>query len=354
MKKSRLLFAVLTLLLIGASFARHGLAFSIREMLGLEEEDAAVAAETTESTPADTGTRDWGKPSHTGAEAALEMTQVQAVVANLAPNQRQALLADAKAFQRFARQEADNISVLAAARANNADKEANTAFLMQRSAESILRESYMNRLVAGKIPADFPTETQTKEYFDKNRDKLVIGERIHVWQVFLPSADAKDEKAVAALQKQADGIAADISQGKLDFAAAASRYSAHEPSRNNGGYMGLLAVKDMKPEIGKALQGLGEGALSKPIRTDSGFHILRRGGSVAGRAISYDEAKDQIRQLLVSQARSQLRKAIYEQARQSYPVALTDTKIEEWRLRLRTNLQAASAASQKPVVEKKQ
>ena len=344
---------IVALLLLGIFFARHGLAFSIREMLGIEETEDPLAAETAESTPPGTESRDWGKPSKAGSEASLELAQIQALVANLAPNQRQALLADAKAFQRFAQQEADNVSVLAAAHANNADKESNTAFLMQRSAENVLRESYLNRLVAAKVPADFPTEAQTREYFDKNKEKLVIGERIHVWQIFLPIADAKDEKAIAALQKQADGIAAELSQGKLEFAVAASRYSAHEASRLNGGYMGLLAMKEVKPEIGNVLQALTEGALSKPLRTDAGFHILKRGGSVPGRAISYEEAKAQIRQLLISQARGQLRKAIYDQARQSYPVALTETKVEEWRLRLRTNLQAATPSAEKPSTQKK-
>lgn len=354
MKHARNPAFTIALLLLGTAVAPQGQAFSIREMLGLEDNNQTVAAETRQAGPPAAAAREWGKPSNTGSDAVLELNQVQAVLGNLAPDQRQALLVDQKTFQRFAQQEADNISVISAARANNVDKDSNTAFLMQRSADTVLRETYLNRLVAAKIPADFPTETQVQEYFEKNKEKLVLGERFHVWQIFLPIGDSKDDKAVAALQKQADGIASEITQGKLDFGAAAAKYSSNDPSRHNGGYMGLLAVTQLKPEISKALLALGEDVVSKPIRTDAGFHILKRGAKVPAQSLTLEEAAPQIRQVLITQARGQLRQAIYEQARKSYPVTLPDSKVEEWRLRLRTNLEGASPApAPKPAAEKK-
>ena len=362
MKHSKKLVVTVSLLLLGLAIAPQSPAFSIREILGLEDNNQTVAAETRPAAapaarpaaqpPADA--REWGKPSNTGSDATLELSQVQMVLANLAPNQRQALLADQKTFQRFAQQEADNISVLAAARANNVDKDSNTVFLMQRSADTVVRETYLNRLVAAKVPADFPTDAQVREYYDKNKDKLVLGERFHVWQIFLPLADPKDNKAAAALQKQAEGIASDISEGKLDFGEAAAKYSTHDPSRHNGGYMGLVAVSQLKPDISKSLLSLAEGAVSKPIHTDAGLHILKRGARVAAEPLSLEEAAPQIRQLLINQARGQLRQAIYDQARKSYPLALPDSKVEEWRLRLRTNLEAASPPpAGRPAAEKK-
>jgi hypothetical protein len=65
---------------------------------------------------------------------------------------------------------------------------------------------------------------------------------------------------------------------------------------------------------------------------------------VPAQPVAYDQIDTQIRELLVRQARAQLRQAVYDQARKTYPVEVKDAKVEEWRLRLRTNLQTTAAA----------
>ena len=148
-----------------------------------------------------------------------------------------------------------------------------------------------------------------------------------------------DNKAKTKLKQQAEGIIKDIDKGKIDFATAASKYSKHEASRNNGGYMGLIKLSDLIPGVEKPLMGLKEGKLSKPIETEAGIHILKRGALVEVQQIELAQVDVQIRQLLRKQAVAQLREAIFEQAKKTYPIDLKDNKIEELRLRLRTNIQ---------------
>jgi parvulin-like peptidyl-prolyl isomerase len=106
--------------------------------------------------------------------------------------------------------------------------------------------------------------------------------------------------------------------------------------------MGLVRVSDLKEAIRKPLMALAQDKLSGVIRTEAGVHILRRGAVVPEQPVTFEEVKDEIRQLLQRQAQAQLRQAIYEQARKTYPVDLADARVEEWRLRLRTNVQAAA------------
>ncbi|MEE9551492.1 MAG: hypothetical protein V3V89_00455, partial [Gammaproteobacteria bacterium] len=65
------------------------------------------------------------------------------------------MLADEEAFRTFVQREADNKSVLSAARANKVDENEKNIFLAQRGAENIIREIYLNQLMKVKIPADF-------------------------------------------------------------------------------------------------------------------------------------------------------------------------------------------------------
>lgn len=342
MKRSAAGFIALAVVVFGFLLAQSSGAVSIRELFGLEPEEEPGAVQAAENEPAKQGA-DWGKPSGTPI-AAIELTDIEKIVANLDGSQRQALLSEEAGFRRFVQQEADNRSVLSAAQANKVQDDANVEYLMQRAAENVLREVYLSRLVASKIPADFPTEAQAKEYFEKNKDKFVLGERVHVWQIYLPVEPAKDQKATAAARKQADTLIADLNQGKIDFAVAAAKYSAHDPSRNNGGYMGLVKVSELKAEISKPLLAAAEDKLVGPIVTDNGIHILKRGVKVPAQPVAYDQIDTQIRELLVRQARVQLRQAIYDQARKTYPIEVKDAKVEEWRLRLRTNLQTTAAA----------
>jgi len=345
MKKSVAGIIAVVVLLAGTLIAEQSGAFSIRELLGLDPEEQTGAAQAAENQPA-AEAGNWGQPSG-DAQSTIELGDLERLVANLDGAQKQALLSEEQGFRRFVQQEADNLSVLAAARANKVQDDANVQYLMQRAAENVLRESYLLRLLTGKIPAEFPTDAQTREYFDKNQDKFVLGERVHVWQIFLPVEPAKDAKATAAARKQAEALMAELNQGKSDFASVAARLSGHDGSRNNGGYMGLVKVSDMKPEVSKPLLAAGEDKLVGPILTDNGVHILKRGAIVPAQPVAYEQIQPQIRDLLLKQARVQLRQAVFEQARKTYPVDLKDAKIEEWRLRLRTNLQTTAAAGAK-------
>jgi len=322
-------------------------AFSIRELLGLDDEETSTeesgTAKNTASKqviPNKNTTKNWAKPNLEMSDTKLDFRDIQNIFANLSADQRRTHLADEAAFRKIVKQEADNLSVLEAAKVNKVQADAKTAYLMQRGAENILRESYLNKLIAKQIPADFPSEQQMKEYYEKNKDKFVIGERVHVWQIYLLTNEDMDKKAIAKIENQANSIVKEIQQGKLEFSAASIKYSEHDQSKANGGYMGLIKVSELKPGIDNPLLALAQGEISKPVKTETGVHILKRGAIVPAQDVSYAQIQGQIKSLLLKQARAQLRIAIYNQARRTYPVELKDNKVEEWRLRLRTNRQA--------------
>ena len=332
----------LLLLSITAILALPAQAVSIRSLLGLDDEEET--AEETQAEPVKKeaaaapakSQNNWAQSKNTQ----IDLDLIRRLLSNLEPGKGREIVADEKVFAQFVRQEINNYSVLAAARANKLDQDTNTNFLMQRGAENILREVYLNRLMREKLPKDFPSEEQVKEYYDKNKDKLVTPERVHVWQVFWPVTKDMDEKAVAALKKSANGIADQIRKNKISFGDAAGKHSKHRQSSANGGYMGLINSSDLKPEIKKSILELDEGKISQALTTDTGIHVVKRGAIVAPQQITLEEGRVQVRNLLANQVRAQLRQAIYEQAAKTYPLEISENKIEEWRLRLKTNVDA--------------
>ena len=338
MRGYRKFFLLLVLLASALPAFNQANAASIRELLGLEND----TGQTADSVKADAGTQktaaksdqDWGKQNEGKKKLSLSYGEIQRILANVNLNERKALLNDPDKFKQFVQQEANNLSVLSAARANKVDQDDNTKFLMKLSAENVVREIYLNKLIAAKIPADFPTDQQVRQYFDKNKDQFFIGKRVHVWQIFLRFDPKMSKDQVASVRDRMNKIRQDIVDKKIDFADAAFKYSEHGPSKTTGGYMGLIKVADLKPELSKVLLNLPEGKLSEPIQSDTGIHILKRGTIIPRQDVTFEEVKAQIHNLLVKQAKTQLRQAIYNQAEKTYPVDLQDKNIENWRQRL--------------------
>lgn len=101
--------------------------------------------------------------------------------------------------------------------------------------------------------------------------------------------------------------------------------------------MGLLKISDLKPDVGVAIEQLGEGSVSGLINTEEGYHLLQKGAAVPMQIITLEQSKPQIVKLMLEQLKQHMTKAILKQAQASYPLNLNDTKIEEWYLKLRVN-----------------
>ena len=335
MRLNRKLIYPLLLIICGFTIYNHAWAISIRELLGLEnEEQEAKQTAGSENNKASPGGQDWARQDAAVTPLKLAFADIQRVMLNLNESQKKPVLEDAEKFKQFVMQEASNVSLSSAARANKMESDENTLFLMKRSAENVLREIYLNKLVVSKLPADFPTDQQIREYYDKNQASFFLGERVHVWQIFLKIDTGMNEGQVAVIKKRIQSIREDVLNKKLEFADAAMQYSDHAASKAMGGYLGLVKVSDLKPELTKPLMNLVEGELSNPITSDTGVHLLKRGAIVPKQDVTFEQVQTQIRDLLQQQARAQLRQAIYDQASKTYPVELPDTTLEEWRQQL--------------------
>ena len=320
-------------------------AFSILEMLGIgsDETEATnpVEAEKQQekSTEKKIGESTKKKQPQTPEKltADLGFSDVKNILSMADVNERKKILADEKAFTNFVKQEAGNTSVLTAARANKIETSERVQILAQRSVDNIVREVYLNQLVASKVPAGFPTDKQMQEYYEQNKDKFVIDERIHVWQIFLPINKDMSKKDIELLKKDAESIRHDLQKKKIDFATAAGKHSKHDASRLNGGYMGMIKSSDLKPEFKALIPTLKQGKVSKSIKTDEGIHIIKLGSVVPEQEVTLLQVKPKIRKAMLQQLKTQIRQAVFKQASITYPVDLNDKKTEEWRLKLRTN-----------------
>ncbi|MDR2781462.1 MAG: peptidyl-prolyl cis-trans isomerase [Holosporaceae bacterium] len=75
-------------------------------------------------------------------------------------------------------------------------------------------------------------------------------------------------------ETQANKILQDIQDGKLSFEEAAKKQSSC-PSRTNGGDLGYFGRGAMIKEFEKVAFATPKGEISKPVKTQFGWHIIK-------------------------------------------------------------------------------
>lgn len=111
--------------------------------------------------------------------------------------------------------------------------------------------------------------------------------------------------SVASLAARASAIREEIASGKIDFAAAAEKYS-QAPSRERGGDIGFVARRGVMLEpFAATLFQLKPGEISRPVATSLGVHLIQAGERKPGTK-DIKESMQQIQQLAAEEVLKQL------------------------------------------------
>jgi len=106
------------------------------------------------------------------------------------------------------------------------------------------------------------------------------------------------------LYKQLCGAESPCMKAKADFAALAKKYSTDPGSKNQGGKLTVVRGQTV-PEFDKTAFALEKNEISKPVKTQYGFHIIQALSNVHPRKTTpYSQVKEAIRQQLLSQRRN--------------------------------------------------
>lgn len=142
-----------------------------------------------------------------------------------------------------------------------------------------------NYAVGKLLTAEKVTEAEIVEYYESNKEK------------FAKAETAKASHILIDTEEKANEIIKEIESGKT-FEDAAREYSSC-PSKDKGGDLGEFSKGQMVPEFEEAAFSMENGTISAPIETQFGYHIIKLIEKKDDGLKDLDEAKNEIRQILL-------------------------------------------------------
>ena len=122
------------------------------------------------------------------------------------------------------------------------------------------------------------------------------GPQVHLAHIQVALPDAATPEQIKTAQTKIEGVKSLIDEGKMEFAAAAIRYS-DSPNALEGGDLGWRSLDEVPPAFTDLIKTLKPGQVTPPIRGVSGFQLLklvevRDAGQVAPQQLTEYHAQD--------------------------------------------------------------
>lgn len=114
-------------------------------------------------------------------------------------------------------------------------------------------------------------DTVVSERVDEAAIKKMYEAQIAIWEL---GDEAHLRHIVASTREDIDKVLAEL-KGGADFAVLASKKSADEATRMEGGDLGFMTEEEATPEFAKVIRETPTGGVSKPFQTDMGWHVVK-------------------------------------------------------------------------------
>ncbi len=138
--------------------------------------------------------------------------------------------------------------------------------------------------LVGEVSVD---ESMLREQFTAEMAATEVANRLHVAHILIEKkSDGSHQKVLSDIQAQ---LAADA-----DFAELARRYSVDLGSSEQGGDLGFVSPGTFPDAFEAAVKQLQVGAVSAPVETDSGFHLVKLLAQEAGKPAVFEEQKERL------------------------------------------------------------
>ncbi|MFN3396237.1 MAG: peptidylprolyl isomerase [Thermodesulfovibrionales bacterium] len=148
-------------------------------------------------------------------------------------------------------------------------------------------------------------DNDAKAYYDSHKEEFMTNNQIRASHILVKT------------EEEAKSIFNDVKKG-ADFAKLAQSKSIDSGSAKNGGDLGYFSRGQMVPEFESVAFKLKVGEISKPVRTQYGYHIIKVTEKKEGKPIEFDKIKDLVIQKLTAEKQKEVFDSYIEGLKKKY------------------------------------
>ncbi|WP_283704912.1 peptidylprolyl isomerase [Clostridium perfringens] len=207
---------------------------------------------------------------------------------------------------------------------DNFDKALEAEGYTEDTFKDVIKNQVINEAVQDYIIKDVKvTDEDAQKYYDENKQQFVAKESGVLTKHLLFENEEEAQKAYDEIQSGKttfNDLFAKYENNKLENKKPIAENLGVVPAENSG----------LVQEFVDGLKPLKEGEISKPIKTQFGYHIIQAGATYEkGAQLPFDEVKSQIIQILKQQKDSEKFKADMDQWKKDLNVKVYDDKLQE-------------------------
>jgi parvulin-like peptidyl-prolyl isomerase len=191
-------------------------------------------------------------------------------------------------------------------------------FTAEEYREQALAVSALSKKLFDEVTKDVEaTDDEIVAYYTQNQSQYGSPESRDVRHILIAEKDGDGKVDFAASKAKADEIHAQLEDG-ADFAAIAKAESEDPGSKAEGGKLTISRGQTV-PEFDKISFELDKGELSKPVKTQYGYHVIEAVSDVRKATTTpLAKVKASIRAQLLQQKRNENMQAWVEELRTEY------------------------------------
>lgn len=230
----------------------------------------------------------------------IKQSDVQMLYQNLGPNAEQ--YAGQDGYKRLVEQLVLEEMLHAEAASKNLQEDEAFKIQLENLTKSLLAQYYVSRIMDGIVLE----EEDMKAFYDENKANFQKPETVKASHILIDT------------EEKANEIIEEMKQG-LSFEEAATKYSSC-PSKQAGGSLGEFGRGQMVKEFEDAVFAMADGEVSEPVKTQFGYHIIRKDAVNEARELAFEEAKATIESQLKYQKQSEAYAKKQEELKEKYSV----------------------------------
>nr|WP_236194970.1 peptidylprolyl isomerase [Pseudomonas glycinae] len=230
--------------------------------------------------------------------------ELQALLAAVPPQTREQLRGNREALERWIRSRLAEKAVLEQADAQGWAQRPDVVRQTRAATEQIVFRDYLQSV--SKVPADYPSAAELQQAYGAGKANWQTPALYRVSQIFL---GVNEPQNLETVRKQATELSKKAQATPADFAALAKEFSQDRLTAERGGDTGLQPLQQLVPEVRGAVARLKVGAVSDPVQSSAGFHVIKLTEQQPARTATLDELRDQLTQALRAQRQEQIAQA---------------------------------------------